>query len=48
MQSGEFLFIFWVGTIALIFGLALQPRGIIAAALFATIALCAVAIWFEG
>jgi hypothetical protein len=48
MQSDEFTFIFWVGTVALIFGLAMQPRGIIAAALFATLALCAVAIWFEG
>jgi hypothetical protein len=48
MQSDEFTFIFWVGTVALIFALALQPRGIIAAALFATLALCVVAIWFEG
>ena len=48
MHSDEFTFIFWVGTVALIFGLALQPRGIIAATLFATLALCVVAIWFEG
>ena len=48
MQPGEISFIFWVGTIALICGLALQPRGLIAAVLLASIALVAVAIWLEG
>jgi hypothetical protein len=48
MQPSEISFIFWVGTIALICGLALQPCGLIAAALLASIALIAAAIWLEG
>ena len=47
MQPGEISFIFWVGTITLICGLALQSRGIVATALFAVIDLFALAIWLE-
>lgn len=41
-------FLVLIGTIALVFGLASQPRGFIAAALFTALVLIAVAFLLEG
>ena len=48
MRPGALSFWFWVATIALIGGLALQPYGIVTAALFATIAAFTVLVSLEG
>ena len=48
MQVNVVSFFVLIGTIALVCGLAAQPRGLIAAALFTTLVLVAVAFWLEA
>jgi hypothetical protein len=48
MRPGANSFCFWLATTALVCGLALQPHGIVAAALFAAVAAFAVVISLEG
>ena len=48
MRPGEISYYIVVGTIALIFGLASQPRGVVALASLTALVAFVALIWLEG